>query len=306
MNTNVRNLPERLSHWSIIGIVVALAAALALAAVLPDTKSLTSARAAWLNRGTESGEVVMTSPLSVSNARVRDAFRDPYNRPLSRDEIVVLIDEEAPGADERTRKYFWGEIYRSYVIQPNKLPMLSKYGSLGSSACEDFASMDSERTRVNMLVGVFKCRVWYELGRHGVEWPTVLRQWMVDRKVFARTGKPRSGTDKSGNPAEFWIFPPPLDKAERAKALAGEQNDLESFAYYMRRGTDWRANGSARAYCREQGKLVQFPTRTGPNAAEDEPDDDNDPIEDGASPNAGEDHPGDDDPTTDGGGHEDA
>jgi hypothetical protein len=201
-------------------------------------------------------EEIKVSRPAITRKRVVLAFNDPYAAPLDRTEMAALVDYHADGAERRARVQFWEEMYRLLVLDSRKLRLLNRYRVLNPADREGIASDQFLATRTNLLVGLWKARLWYDLYPEDLDWQQIVDAWLEKRKCYALSGSARRPSSKERTQVH-WILTPP-DVGTEKRVIEGQRNDFESFVSYFTTGVDRRSNTKARRECQRQGLLVEF------------------------------------------------
>jgi len=233
--------------------------------------------------------------LTVQRRQVSRAFKDPYGESLTRQQIVLLVDYYSEAADGAAKSQFRGKLYRvvvegNFFVLPfaidksgnpvrtpveRKLRLLARYKKLDFSTRNQIAGDQFDATWDLMLAGIWQAHVWHRFSPAGVSWHRLVEGWLGKKKFFDLSGKSRLVKKKGEKDYERWVFTPPADPKERARVLAGQHSDFESFVSFFIWGTDHRANTAARRAYRKAGLTLPLdPNRT--NGSSDEQDDDSD------------------------------
>jgi len=135
----------------------------------------------------------------------------------------------------------------------------------------EILSDEFHATWANLLVGLWKARLWFDRFPGQVDWIAVVDQWLAERGCYRISGLKRKGGTDDRYDAR-WIFSKPKDLALLRQEALGCHTDFESFASYILKGIDDRAGTRACRWCKERGLHVPLDEKRGRRKGQKTPD----------------------------------
>ena len=223
--------------------------------------------------------------MKLTRKRVRTAFQAPYEMPLNRSQLAMLLDDYENSLAPDVRNELWGQmfkfiVYDNFILAPdptelkrahqgwrkaseNRLRALRQFWKLDFDTRLDIGDKCFHRAWQNLKINIWSERIYYEKASVKTPWLTYLEEILVSLGCFTWTGNRRTRKPRHAEPFTVWIFPSPEATQKADSQAKGRYNDLESLTSFFITGTDLAAKRAAISELENGQKYVSLDDPSG-------------------------------------------
>jgi hypothetical protein len=218
--------------------------------------------------------------MKITRKRIKTAFNEPYEMPLERSQIAMLLDDYESPVPLHIRSELWGQmfkfiVYDNFILAPDpeertranqgwrkasedRLRALRQFWKLDFDSRLEIGNTCFQRAWQNLKINIWFERIYYEEACVDTPWLTYLEEVLGSLGCFTFSGKRRTKKPRQSTPVTLWVFPSPEDQ-HLADSLAKERyNDLESLTSFLITGTDKAAKRAAISKIENEQKHISL------------------------------------------------